>query len=1194
MQTAVHQLWPPPGDMRKTEMNILFFQSYPRDPDDWKSAWTQRMHPDVCWPEKWLPADLGFDVRVLFASFSAYSILCYVVDDLFKALVMRDEWDLCKNHQPLVLVGRGFGTRVLDDLFLKATEEVLTSPTEAGAFVRNVRGVTLYGHRDQSYKIEKFFGGRSEDIFHLYTRGYLSSRRTVFVTQGSMLINPAIYGKNLTRDVVGLDPCQWIREDIWEDWDPEVRWKPESKQSRGYILLLESCRMVYQFEAIRAILEHLQQKLDNITTACDISNYSDSMFENEFTYLQRNGIEGARILIVQRMLATVGVDVEQHMVAKKSDDGEQLENERKLAILKFTVARFCESHEWHMVPKMKESDMRHEIESSLNDVVHGISPLSDDVVNKKMHEERRERERERVRESYLSGREAFRRDGNDTVPIHFPSIREQSIMSVKQLQQLACNMRPGENLPQEDVQEQLTAHMAQVLHGGKLIVTANILEGKIQFLFGNGKSMAQIVGVGLDFATVSLTRQNVIVVEGITELEWTRLWGEVFLGESLFENPIFMEKVVISPPDHEKPQGSHVNALSKVAMFFMMQKFLQNLDVGKVYNQVVRGVTTTMIEENQSDIGQVHAKSVNDPSTGILGFNLWDYLSRLQITRGLGSATRDTNTSGEGGSHLGGTDTPSEGDKDQGGDGGLGSATRDTSGEGGSHLGGTDTPSEGEKDQGGDGGLGSATRDTSGKGGSHLGGTDTPSEGEKDQGGDGGLGSATRDTSGDGGSHLGGTDTPNEGDKDQGGDGGEDNDNRKGRGAKGKEIQQNNQQDLPSTGILGFNQWDWSSWLPFLRGPGSSTRDTSGKGSSHLGGTDTPNEGDKDQGGDGGEDDDNRKGQGAKGNEIQQNNQQDVRVIVIPGSEHGVWNRNPVPNELEGSDIDPIIPEQLKGSYITPTLTFLFKKTENTIESEVSVTCCMNKGSSCQDSKRFGWFQNELDVSFQCLEPDAATPSPSELLGSQNLKDTILEQTQANPAQLTLGMGGGVPGIASAKVTTLLASSSKLCQRGTEMPHEFISGTRFRAYRVDRGGARPMLGYYFKLSPDVPTDKLPDGSDEDTLCTVSPNFKANWRVKRQDVICEYELKVKRHACELVLVAGKRKIWELWKQKLSCACNKMLQTYMVTLYINHNMSNIATLAESERTLWKDNPKNKLVGLGVHPSSPAFDEASSSTQ
>jgi len=102
-----------------------------------------------------------------------------------------------------VLVGGGFGTRVLDDLFLKATEEVLTSPTEAGAFVRNVRGVTLYGHRDQSYKIVKFFRGKSEDILPLdRVRPFDHPWGKLFaITQGSMLINPAIYGKNLTRDV---------------------------------------------------------------------------------------------------------------------------------------------------------------------------------------------------------------------------------------------------------------------------------------------------------------------------------------------------------------------------------------------------------------------------------------------------------------------------------------------------------------------------------------------------------------------------------------------------------------------------------------------------------------------------------------------------------------------------------------------------------------------------------------------------------------------------------------------------------------------------------------------------------------------------------------------------------------------------------------------------------------------------------
>jgi len=143
-----------------------------------------------------------------------------------------------------------------------------------------------------------------------------------------------------------------------------------------------------------------------------------------------------------------------------------------------------------------------------------------------------------------------------------------------------------------------------------------------------------------------------------------------------------------------------------------------------------------------------------------------------------------------------------------------------------------------------------------------------------------------------------------------------------------------------------------------------------------------------------------------------------------------------------------------------------------------------------------------------------------------------------------------------------------------------------------------MLGYNFKLWPEVPTNKLPDGFDEEkykgTLCTVSPNFKANWRVTRQDVICKYELKVKRHACELVLVAKKPKMWGLGKQKLSCACNKILQTYMVTLCILVILLLMKLPLALSNTLCKHNPKNELVGLGVHPSNPAFDEASSGTQ
>jgi len=35
-----------------------------------RGTWMQRDNPDVCWPEVWLPADLGFDVQILSVSYN--------------------------------------------------------------------------------------------------------------------------------------------------------------------------------------------------------------------------------------------------------------------------------------------------------------------------------------------------------------------------------------------------------------------------------------------------------------------------------------------------------------------------------------------------------------------------------------------------------------------------------------------------------------------------------------------------------------------------------------------------------------------------------------------------------------------------------------------------------------------------------------------------------------------------------------------------------------------------------------------------------------------------------------------------------------------------------------------------------------------------------------------------------------------
>ncbi|CAK9868014.1 unnamed protein product [Sphagnum jensenii] len=98
-------------------MDILFFDGASRYSSKWKSASTQCSHPDG---------------RV----------------------------GLCKNHQSLALISLSYGALVLNDFFLKAMKEVVTSSTGAGAIVRNLKGFALYSDKDKSYEIEIFFRGR--------------------------------------------------------------------------------------------------------------------------------------------------------------------------------------------------------------------------------------------------------------------------------------------------------------------------------------------------------------------------------------------------------------------------------------------------------------------------------------------------------------------------------------------------------------------------------------------------------------------------------------------------------------------------------------------------------------------------------------------------------------------------------------------------------------------------------------------------------------------------------------------------------------------------------------------------------------------------------------------------------------------------------------------------------------------------
>jgi hypothetical protein len=69
----VHQLWPLEDHVRSTNFDVVFFHGlhWPSEKEAWKSTWTQLDDPQDCWPQNWLPQDLGENVRVLAISYDA-------------------------------------------------------------------------------------------------------------------------------------------------------------------------------------------------------------------------------------------------------------------------------------------------------------------------------------------------------------------------------------------------------------------------------------------------------------------------------------------------------------------------------------------------------------------------------------------------------------------------------------------------------------------------------------------------------------------------------------------------------------------------------------------------------------------------------------------------------------------------------------------------------------------------------------------------------------------------------------------------------------------------------------------------------------------------------------------------------------------------------------------------------------------
>ncbi|CAM6036353.1 unnamed protein product [Sphagnum compactum] len=668
---------------------------------------------------------------------------------------------------------------------------------------------------------------------------------------------------------------------------------------------------------------------------------------------------------------------------------------------------------------------------------------------------------------------------------------------------------------------------------GKIIVTSKVQvpEQRIQFLFGNAKSMAKVVGVGLDFATVYLSRENLITIEKINQLEWGKLWREALQDGSSFYEPILIHGISRIWAYYFRSLGTSdgsPSTLLRVCAFFFMTRSLLQLNAMALHDCLQGSSSCLGMPSGKDKIG-VTTETCEVPSLEFL----WDVLGCVG-KHGVGCkcchGEGDEDTIGDGGSATPGTNVV----------GRRVAQKRDREDTPGASM----VSSEGHHE-----GRGS----TCAEGERNYGHGDTPSEG-----GEGGEGGG-RNIAGEKDYHN------------------QDDENVHKVGGKDGEGHAKSEKD-PSTGILECAWFDRFQFLNFKGGEGEHGGKESTSGGS--GGGDAP--GERGEGGsnpDGGDDDrsshHDESGNPSEGTLLETSVVVRVHPKYQPSNCH--WEEN-----------DKLIhpPDQdLSKVNITPRLELRFLKEGDskllTTKMSVSFDIAAAKpkpGDEDVNNNRFGWFQKCLSVSLQCLHDNAAQLGHDVFANTKDTTKTNKTNTQTTSGawQRTANLSVTPPfvkaGLTVGKPTT---TTSTLQEDSMETPTEHIRGG-FLAQDMSERGQRHRLSYNFVYQNPPEDIKDTQGNNRSMylntgMChTVYSRINGTWDDLDDEEASEYEFRAQREVCELTKDVRSKKKSQM---------KKLLQIYKMKLYINHKMTHIHNLVDRTLTSRPDNCE--LVGVDTWP-------------
>jgi hypothetical protein len=175
-------------------------------------------------------------------------------------------------------------------------------------------------------------------------------------------------------------------------------------------------------------------------------------------------------------------------------------------------------------------------------------------------------------------------------------------------------------------------------------------------------------------------------------------------------------------------------------------------------------------------------------------------------------------------------------------------------------------------------------------------------------------------------------------------------------------------------------------------------------------------------------------------------------------------------------------------------------------------------------------------------------------------------------------------GLTLGKPTTTISTPQ---EDSIETPTEHIHGG-FLAQNTSEYGARHRLSYDFVYQNPPKDIKDTQGNNRSMylntgMChTVNPSINGTWDDLNDEVASEYEFRAQREVCELTKDVRSKKKSQM---------KKLLQIYVMKLYINHKMTHIEKLVDT--TLTRRPDKCELVGVDTLPLIHS-DRASSSAQ